>query len=212
MFLKVQKCFPQHPEFYSRIKFYHKINQKNIFWFVQCSFDNTTLACINCKCLKTFYSKFENKKDFFYTTQTTQNVLPDTYSAVLTAKVTFSRKVYQTFESFTANFENRSDGKKTCLEKKHPEKFLTMQFSQSPRNLSEKVWNLPQQTRTPRLQIRNPVDIFFVKNWWSSRSFFKKKNLKFSQIRPFFAQYPEWTFLKQSILPHCFLGDVECSF
>ena len=55
--------------------------------------------------------------------------------------------------------------KKSCLEKKHPEKILRMQFSQSPRIFSEKVWNLPDQTRTPRLQIRNPVDIFSVKNW-----------------------------------------------
>ena len=39
----------------------------------------------------------------------------------------------------------------------------------------------------------------------------KKEILKFSQIRPFFAQYPKWTFLKLSILSHCFLGDVECS-
>ena len=67
--------------------------------------------------------------------------------------------------------------KKSCLEKKHPEKLLRTQFSQSPRIFSEKVWNLPDQTRTPRLEIRNPVDIFFVKNWWSSRSILKKKRI-----------------------------------
>ena len=65
--------------------------------------------------------------------------------------------------------------KKSCLEKKHPEKLLRMQFSQSPWLFSEKIWNLPDQTRTPRLQISNHVDIFSVKNWWSSRSILKKR-------------------------------------
>ena len=101
--------------------------------------------------------------------------------------------------------------KNSCLEKKHPEKLLRMQFLQSRRKFSEKIWNRPDQTRTPRLQIRKPVDIFSVTIWWSSRSIKKREILKFSQNRPFFAQYPEWTFLKLSILSHCFLGDVECS-
>ena len=63
--------------------------------------------------------------------------------------------------------------KKSCLEKKHPEKLLRTQFSLIyfwPRIFSEKVWNLPDQTRAPRLQIRNHVDIFSVKNCWSFRS------------------------------------------
>ena len=72
--------------------------------------------------------------------------------------------------------------KKSCLEKMHPEKFLRMQISQSLRKFSEKVWNLPDQTRTPRLQTRNPVDIFSVKNWWLSRSVFlwKEKEVEIS--------------------------------
>ena len=76
---------------------------------------------------------------------------------------------------FFRNFWKPFWWKKSCLEKKHPENLLRMQFSQSPRIFSEKVWNLPDQTRTPRLQIRNPVDIFFVKNWWSSRSILKNR-------------------------------------
>ena len=66
------------------------------------------------------------------------------------------------FWRFFRKFLKQSWWKKSCLEKKHPEKFLRMQFSQSPRKFSEKIWNLPDQTRTPRLQIRNPVDIFSV--------------------------------------------------
>ena len=40
---------------------------------------------------------------------------------------------------------------------------------------------------------------------------FKEKEFEIFTDPTVFAQYPEWTFLKQSILSHCFLGDVECS-
>ena len=65
VFLKAQNWFPQHPEMCLRINFYHKIIQKSTFGFVECSFDNTTLACINCKSPKIFNSKFESEEGFF---------------------------------------------------------------------------------------------------------------------------------------------------
>ena len=103
--------------------------------------------------------------------------------------------------------------KKICPEKKHPQKFFRMQFSQSPRKISEKrLKSSRSNSATSIANTQTCRHFFYVKNWWSSRSILKEKHLRFPQIRPFFAQYPKWTFLKQSILSHCFRGDVECSW
>ena len=50
------------------------------------------------------------------------------------------------------------------------------------------------------IAITHPCRHFFCQKLVIVSLNLKKKNLKFSKIRPFFVQYPEWNFLKQSIL------------
>ena len=93
--------------------------------------------------------------------------------------------------------------KKVVLRKRMLENCSECSFHNRLEKFLRNVWILLDQTRTPQLQIGNPVEISFVKNWRSFRSIYKKKMkiLNISQIRPFFAQYPERIFWSNQFSP-----------